>query len=1010
MASEEEGRSPDIPPRPSPALMAASSSSFKAGQVEPASKAFVLGAPLALSFEELVQLSAERPLLPEDLAEKEGDPLLTATTPTTSSSHVSSANGSPSSGAGGIGVQIERSKWCRIDHGVFRIAQGSSRRHMLYDVVFYGRSIGLTLSFKEHVYVQALTGIGAFRLGLIAKGDIIISASCEERWIRCNETLQDLTDFIVKNSRPIVLRFWRRPEPIQLGQLLISNGPFEVFLNFVNRYLDSANYKEIARNERALLEKTAKEGDEIDDDDGQDGEKGVEDDIEGSETADETTDDEVVTDLDSHTSTGKRDSASRKFLNSAVAQVFFLVEIVKIRQRIKTGGHRQNQTALQNSIKKGVAVKYLSRHASDFSIRDVLKRDRRAAVARKEVLTTGSLSALDQLYDYVHEFVRNDTFALFLHERDVEQALEKLGEKNGWKLRMFSQLVRQIVPLPLICEKRKTCYAFMLFLLGLPPTRQTIRCIRILSLWLSNNFSPTIFDKMYIPLAKSELLYDDAAKRLDVNETRRAILEECKEFHRNFVHHSLGKVVFTAFNSAAKMNGNVDEIEIYMPRLSALLTGAQLEDHMNTHRAVNKAGLERSFSMEDRNLDSISVAHALFFEAGVKDAQDPKLFNFHDVGAVPPQIERFFMPHRHEPERDDELASVQDAMLFNFIMGDSLYGCCSFRKVEAGMGGPAMYRGICVTTYDRRIESLRGLVAHLVSDEHVQAILTSQRDLEDEDYIPLKKALKTAAAVPVEMPFIPEGSRLRKVDFKLAILFEIFSFEDIALLFESCLLERKILFVSCRYSALTIVMESLRELLSPLQWSHVFAPVLPRKMLEHLQCPTPFMIGIHTDYAFKKDFPFVLDAVIVDFDRGTIQMPSLTARGNDSLAAYDEESSAGLDVCLPDDFRADLVQDLRTSTQKLFQFADSLKDESAEEQFVKMRDTSVRLAFRRLVMRLLDKVTKFCIPISYDRADSLMIFNEKAFLENIPQAKRRFFASFIRTQGFSSYVSSFLDS
>jgi hypothetical protein len=42
----------------------------------------------------------------------------------------------------------------------------------------------------------------------------------------------------------------------------------------------------------------------------------------------------------------------------------------------------------------------------------------------------------------------------------------------------------------------------------------------------------------------------------------------------------------------------------------------------------------------------------------------------------------------------------------------------------------------------------------------------------------------------------------------------------------------------------------LKALLFPLNWAHVFVPVLPRVVLDSLQFPAPFLIGI-TKISFR---------------------------------------------------------------------------------------------------------------------------------------------------------------
>ncbi|GBG31042.1 DENN domain-containing protein 3 [Hondaea fermentalgiana] len=1001
----------------------------------------VLGDPVAVSFEEVVRLGAQRPCIP--VQEEDFDPLATSSMDNAKGDVAANPGqlGKPSSAEGNvIGIPIEREKWCRPAGSAYRLplVQGNQRRHILYDVYFSGRSIGLTLSNKDHTFVQALTGVAAFKLGIIAKGDIILSASCEDRWIRCNESLNELTDFIRDSKRPIVLRFWRRPEPLQLGSVLISNGPLEVFLNFVNRYLDSPNYREVSRNERALEQELREEahasqargefnalvGSVHADDLGRVG--GTMSDNDDDEVATLSGNDDDADSLDganarhhgaraAHASHAAGRESSRKYINTAVAQIMFLVEVVKIRQRIKTGTHRYNQATVESSIRKGIAAKYLMPgKQSDFSIRDFLRKDRAAASARKEVLRSGSIEALELLFDHVQDLVRNDTFALFLHEKDVEIALDKLGEKNGWKLRVFSRLVRQIVPLELILERRKACAAFLLYLLGLEPSKESTQAATSLSIWSTARFCPSLFHESFVPVARRERAFDEASQSVDFSVLHDRLLVLCKDFHRQFVHHKLGRLVWDAFNAAAKTDGNEALLDNHMPRLSAILQEANLPDYLNTHRAVAPLPLasSSSSSLDDPSRGDF-LRNILLFDAPV-DKADPIVFSAVPGESAPPQIERFFLPHRlggmlHDGVGEDD--PNQYPLLFNFVMGSGLVGSSlSFRHVNG------RYTGVCITSERRDFFLHRKLLQRVAADHRpaMESELTEGTDgggmsaLGPKVRATLNDALSQEHAAAIQahdqMPSLSDS-----LDFGL--LFEIFSYEDIIRLFECCLLERKMLFVAKRYTALTNVAEVLRELLQPLQWSHVYAPVLPRKMLDHLQCPTPFMIGIHTDYAFKKDFPFVLDAVVVNLDHGTIQMPSMTARGGgDALAAYDDDETLGRHLQLPQELRAHLLQDLRRLTQPRYEACDSLAEPSsspASKQIIPA--AKVRESFGVVVAKLLEQVVPHCVPLNFSKSDSLIIFNEMRFLDAVNPAHRTFYAALLRTQAFSTYASSFLN-
>ena len=74
------------------------------------------------------------------------------------------------------------------------------------------------------------------------------------------------------------------------------------------------------------------------------------------------------------------------------------------------------------------------------------------------------------------------------------------------------------------------------------------------------------------------------------------------------------------------------------------------------------------------------------------------------------------------------------------------------------------------------------------------------------------------------------------------------------------LCERSIILVSDRLDQLTSSILSLVELLNPMTWQFILAPILPETLLDRLDAPVPFIAGITTE-SFQKlnkmDFEFM---------------------------------------------------------------------------------------------------------------------------------------------------------
>ena len=68
--------------------------------------------------------------------------------------------------------------------------------------------------------------------------------------------------------------------------------------------------------------------------------------------------------------------------------------------------------------------------------------------------------------------------------------------------------------------------------------------------------------------------------------------------------------------------------------------------------------------------------------------------------------------------------------------------------------------------------------------------------------------------------------------------------EKIIFLIEALLLERKIILIKDNFGDIAVIMESLVSLLNPLKWNFVFITYLTPKLVECLEAPFPYMIGV----------------------------------------------------------------------------------------------------------------------------------------------------------------------
>lgn len=110
------------------------------------------------------------------------------------------------------------------------------------------------------------------------------------------------------------------------------------------------------------------------------------------------------------------------------------------------------------------------------------------------------------------------------------------------------------------------------------------------------------------------------------------------------------------------------------------------------------------------------------------------------------------------------------------------------------------------------------------------------------------------------------GLKLENYSFEL--LLQSLKPKQILLLITALLLERKVVLIMKKFGNIAIIMESLVSLLAPFKWNFVFITYLSPKLIECLEAPIPYLIGVSrqiwNDYCVMKEFPD--DVIIFDID------------------------------------------------------------------------------------------------------------------------------------------------
>ncbi|KAF2719515.1 DENN-domain-containing protein [Polychaeton citri CBS 116435] len=100
-------------------------------------------------------------------------------------------------------------------------------------------------------------------------------------------------------------------------------------------------------------------------------------------------------------------------------------------------------------------------------------------------------------------------------------------------------------------------------------------------------------------------------------------------------------------------------------------------------------------------------------------------------------------------------------------------------------------------------------------------------------------------------------------------LFRCLKIPNIMILFEYALAESRIIFYSAHTAMLQLACSALVSLLYPLKWTGVLIPVLPQRLIQALDAPCPYIVGVekrYEDLQLPDD-----DFVIVDLEEDTIE-------------------------------------------------------------------------------------------------------------------------------------------
>ncbi|GLD98436.1 hypothetical protein PINS_up007133 [Pythium insidiosum] len=119
-------------------------------------------------------------------------------------------------------------------------------------------------------------------------------------------------------------------------------------------------------------------------------------------------------------------------------------------------------------------------------------------------------------------------------------------------------------------------------------------------------------------------------------------------------------------------------------------------------------------------------------------------------------------------------------------------------------------------------------------------------------------------------------------DYCFQVLFQCLSLHNVVQIVNCMLLEQRILIHSNHPGLLTPVCEALCALLFPFTWEHVYVPFLPVRLIEYLQAPVPYLMGLHTSALTTRVGAEIFSScVVVHLDKDRVVTPISVVRRDD---------------------------------------------------------------------------------------------------------------------------------
>ena len=239
--------------------------------------------------------------------------------------------------------------------------------------------------------------------------------------------------------------------------------------------------------------------------------------------------------------------------------------------------------------------------------------------------------------------------------------------------------------------------------------------------------------------------------------------------------------------------------------------------------------------------------------------------------------------------------------------------------------------------------------------------------------------------IPLYPPTEPNESNFFSSDVDILDLFTI---DNIILVFHLILLEQKLLFINNNYHILSFALVEFIQLIYPLVWVDTIVPVLSLTTVEFLQSIIPFIMGIDEfllQFSINNDY--------IDFTNGSIVFVNLS---HNTIGLHVDNKKTSKKILL----EKLNIPDLPIKVYKfLYVQLKELKKDKELFTAIQIKEKIREVFCTAMIMMMGD----YKRHLYYMEGDT-NVFNNECFLQQRKKEERNFYKELISTQLFSQFI------